>query len=144
MRLDKLAKILNGVVIGDGSVEITGVAGIKEAHEGDITFLVNPKYESYVATTKASAIIVANDHKKIPKPHIKIENPYLAFLKAVRLFRADTQKVDAGVHPTAVIGKDVKLGERVAIGPFVVIDDDVEVGDDVVVMALTTLGLDAG
>lgn len=140
MRLDKLAKILNGVVVGDGSVQITGVAGIKEAREGDITFLVNPKYESYVATTKASAVIVANDHKTIPKPLIQIENPYLAFLKAVRLFRAETQKVDAGIHPTSVIGKDVRLGERVAIGPFVVIEDDADVGDDVVVMALSYVG----
>jgi UDP-3-O-[3-hydroxymyristoyl] glucosamine N-acyltransferase len=140
MRLDKLATFLNGVVVGDGSVEITGVAGIKEAKEGDITFLVNPKYESYVATTKASAVIVANDHKKIPKPIIQIENPYLAFLKAVRLFRADTQRVDSGIHPTAVIGKNVTLGQRIAIGPFVVVDDDAELGDDVVVMALSYIG----
>ncbi|MCX5800682.1 MAG: UDP-3-O-(3-hydroxymyristoyl)glucosamine N-acyltransferase [Candidatus Eisenbacteria bacterium] len=140
MRLDKLAELLNGVAVGDGSVEITGVAGIKEAKEGDITFLVNPKYESYVATTEASAVIVANGHKEISKPIIQIENPYLAFLKAVRLFRTDTQKVAWGVHSTAVIGKNVKLGQRISIGPFVVIDDDAELGDDVVVMALTYVG----
>lgn len=140
MRLDKLAKVLNGAVVGDGSVEITGVAGIKEAGEGDITFLVNPKYESYVATTKASAVIVANDHKKIAKPMIQIENPYLAFLKAVRIFKADTQRVEPGIHSTAVVGRNVKLGERISIGPFVVIDDDAELGDDVVVLALSYIG----
>jgi len=140
MRLDRLAKLLNGVVIGDGSVEITGVSGIKEAKEGDITFLANPKYESYVATTSASAIIVANNHKQIPKPIIQIENPYLAFLKTVRLFRADTQRVELGIHPSALIGKDVKLGQRVSIGPFVVIADGAELGDDVVIMALSYIG----
>lgn len=140
MRLDKLAEILKGVVVGDGSVEITGVAGIKEAQEGDITFLANPKYESYVTTTKASAVIVASDHKEISKAIIQIENPYLAFLKTVRLFRADTQRVDFGIHSTAVIGNNVKLGQRVSVGPFVVIEDGVELGDDVVVMALSYIG----
>lgn len=140
MRLDELAKILNGIVVGDGSIEITGVAGIKEAKEGDITFLVNPKYESYAATTRASAVIVANDHKKILKPIIQIENPYLAFLKAVRLFRADTQRVDSGIHTTAVIGRNVKLGKGISIGPCVVVDHDADLGDDVVVMALSYVG----
>lgn len=140
MRLDKLAEILNGVVVGDGSVEITGVAGIREAKQGDITFLANPKYESYVATTNASAVIVANDHKRISKPIIQIENPYLAFLKTVHLFKSDTQKVEIGTHPSAVIGKNVKIGEAVSVGPLVVIEDDVEIGDNVVLMASCYVG----
>ncbi|UCF78152.1 MAG: UDP-3-O-(3-hydroxymyristoyl)glucosamine N-acyltransferase [Candidatus Eiseniibacteriota bacterium] len=140
MRLDELAEILDGVVVGDGSVEITGVAGIREAQEGDITFLVNPKYESYAATTKASAVILANDHKRISKPIIQIDNPYLAFLKAVRLFKGDTQKVEVGTHPSAVIGKNVKVGRDVSIGPLVVIEDDVVLGDNVALMASCFVG----
>jgi len=140
MRLEELAKTLNGVVVGDGSVEISGVAGIKEARSGDITFLVNPKYESYVSTTRASAIIVENGREGMPIPVLQINNPYLAFLKAVRLFRGDTQKVDPGVHPGAIIGRRVRLGEGISIGPFVVIEEDAEVGDDVVIMALSYVG----
>ncbi|MFH0777893.1 MAG: UDP-3-O-(3-hydroxymyristoyl)glucosamine N-acyltransferase [Candidatus Eisenbacteria bacterium] len=140
MRLDELAEYLKGEVVGDASVEITGVAGIKEAKKGDITFLVNPKYESFAATTKASAIIVANNHKEIPKPMIQLENPYLAFLKVVRLFRADTQRVEPGVHPTAVVSRKARVGDRVSIGPYVIVEDHAEVGDDVVIMASSFVG----
>jgi UDP-3-O-[3-hydroxymyristoyl] glucosamine N-acyltransferase len=140
MRLEELAKMLNGSVVGDGSVEISGVAGIKEAKRGDITFLVNPKYESYVSSTRASAIIVGNGHREIPVPIVQVDNPYLAFLKAVRIFRGDTQKVEPGIHPSAVIGEGVKLGEGVAVGPLVVIEDDAEIGDGAVIMALCYVG----
>ena len=140
VRLDELAKILDGVVVGNGSVEISGVAGIKEAVPGDITFLVNPKYESYVSTTRASAIIVANGRRETPIPVVQVDNPYLAFLKAVRLFRGDTQKVEPGVHPSAIIGSGAKLGEGVCVGPFVVVEEGAEVGEDVVIMALSYVG----
>ncbi len=140
MRLDELAKALKGTVVGDGSVEISGVAGIKEARKGDITFLVNPKYESYVATTGASAIIVANGHKEAAVPLLQVDNPYLAFLKAVRIFRGDTRKVEPGIHPSAVIGERVKLGKNVAVGPLVVIEDEADIGNEVVIMAQSYVG----
>ena len=61
--LDTVAKAIDGEVIGDGSIEITGVAGIREAREGELTFLAHPRYESYLGETRASAIIVAENHR---------------------------------------------------------------------------------
>ena len=72
--LEELARLVGGKVIGDRDVKIGGVAGIKEAHEGEITFLANPKYESYLATTQASAVI-ADHADNSPKPVIKQRLP---------------------------------------------------------------------
>jgi len=84
--LDAVAKAIDGTVVGDGSVEITGVAGIREAREGELTFLANRRYEPFLELTQASAIIVAENHRNVGKPLIENPNPYLAFLKAVELF----------------------------------------------------------
>ena len=53
--LAELAAELDGDVVGDGSTLIHGVAGIREAMPGDITFLANTRYESYLTETRASA-----------------------------------------------------------------------------------------
>ena len=104
--LDVLAQVVGGVVVGDGSVEITGVAGIREAREGELTFLANPRYEPYLENTRASAIIVAEDHRDLGKPLIQNPHPYLAFLKAVRFFQGEEPRPEPGVHPTAVVASD--------------------------------------
>src|SRR3989338_540928 len=125
--LKEIAAFLEGEVVGDGSTVITGVAGIKEAVEGDITFLANPKYSSLIDSTRASAIITSRDVGKVAKPTIRTENPSLAFAKIISLAAPNEAKHPKGVHPTALIGKNVSLGEGVAIGPYAVIEDDVAI-----------------
>ncbi len=61
--LEAVARAIDGTVVGDGSVEITGVAGIREAREGELTFLANPRYEPYLELTQASAVIVSENHR---------------------------------------------------------------------------------
>ena len=138
--LRELAKLLDGEVVGDGDVEITGVAGIKEARPGDITFLANHKYEAWLRTTEASAVIMEHNSCDIDKPIIESSNPYYAFLKAVRVFHGNRIEDYQGIHPTSVVGKDVRLGERVCLGPHVVVESGVEIGDGSVVMAGSFVG----
>ncbi|MDD3642102.1 MAG: LpxD N-terminal domain-containing protein, partial [Candidatus Krumholzibacteria bacterium] len=126
--LKEIASVVGGEVIGDGSVEIRGVAGIKEAVPGHITFLANPKYEAYLGSTRASAVIAAGNGD-FAGPIIRIDNPYLAFLKVVRLFAGNPRETyPRGIHPTAVIGSRVELGDDVAVGPYVVIEDGARIG----------------
>ena len=44
MTLKEISDFLNGEVVGDDKIVIKGVSGIKEAEEGTLTFLSNPKY----------------------------------------------------------------------------------------------------
>ncbi|MCK5596653.1 MAG: hypothetical protein KAJ04_04320, partial [Candidatus Eisenbacteria sp.] len=53
--LADVAKFVGGEVVGDGSTELAGVAGIKEARAGELTFVSNPRYKRCVADTSASA-----------------------------------------------------------------------------------------
>jgi UDP-3-O-[3-hydroxymyristoyl] glucosamine N-acyltransferase len=134
--LKELAEIVCGEVIGSPDTEITGVAGIKEARSGEITFLANPKYESYLSETKASAVIADRDGDSLT-PILKVSNPYLAFLKVVSLF-AETalQMYPRGIHPTAIVHETVRMGTDVAIGAYSVIDEQVEIGDRTTILPL--------
>lgn len=126
--LDNLAQIVGGVVVGDGSVEITGVAGIREAREGELTFLANSRYESYLGQTRASAVIVAGDHGDLGKPIIQNPHPYLAFLKAVRFFQGDDPRPEPGIHPSAIVAPDACVDATACVGPHVVIEAGARVG----------------
>jgi UDP-3-O-[3-hydroxymyristoyl] glucosamine N-acyltransferase len=155
--LEELARLVGGEIVGERDIEITGVAGIKEAREGEITFLANPKYESYLATTKASAVIAARDGGSA-KPVIRVANPYLAFLKVISLFTGNPmEKMQQGIHPTAIIapsaslgpdssvgaysfiGEHVTIGARTTILPLVCICNDVRIGDDCLVYPHVTV-----
>jgi UDP-3-O-[3-hydroxymyristoyl] glucosamine N-acyltransferase len=140
VRLDELAKRLGADIAGDGTVEITGVGGIREAQPGQITFLANPKYEVYLSETRASAVILGGDHPEIGKPALLCANPYVAFLKVLKLFSADRAVVAPGVHATAIVGEGVALGQDVAVGPYAVIGDGARIGDAVVLMSGVHVG----
>jgi UDP-3-O-[3-hydroxymyristoyl] glucosamine N-acyltransferase len=138
--LEDVAKAIDGTLIGDGSVEITGVAGIREARKGDLTFLANPRYEPYLEATQASAIIVAENHRHVSKPLIQNPNPYLAFLKAVRLFAGPGERPEAGVDGTAVVASDATVDPEASIGPHVVIGSGAWIGPRAVLHAGCYIG----
>jgi len=133
--LTELAAELGGVVVGDGTTRIHGIAGIREAQPGDITFLANARYSSYLSETRASAVICNRDPRVAPLPLLQVDNPYLAFTKLVRIFRPESWRPAPGVHPTAVIADGATLGNEVSIGPHCVIESGARVGARSVLMA---------
>ena len=133
MKLSEIAKALNAELEGDGSIEISGVAGLEDARAGTLAFLSNPKYAALVKTTKASAIILAKDAEAPEgKAVLRSDNPYLAFARAVDLFYQPPRH-EKTVHGTAVVHPTAKIGKGAAIGPYVVIEEGVEIGDDAVI-----------
>lgn len=143
MRLGEIAELINGEVIGDPDIVITGISGIKEAQKGDITFVANPKYASLIKTTRASAIITSYNLNNSSKPLIRTENPSLAFAKIVELAGPEKVKHPRDIHPTALIAEGVKLGNNVAIGPYVIIEEDVEIGEGSIIYAGSYVGYGA-
>jgi UDP-3-O-[3-hydroxymyristoyl] glucosamine N-acyltransferase len=114
--------------------EITAVAGIEQAGPGQLTFVSNPKYNAAAKTTKASAVIVAEDFPAISTGMLRSNNPYLAWAKAIELFYQPPSYAP-GIHPTAVVHPQAKLGKNTHLGPYVVIDEDVVIGDNAVLLA---------
>ncbi len=138
--LAELAAELDGTVVGDGSVVIRDVAGIREAMPGDVSFLANSRYEAYLDETRASAVICSRETNVAVVPLLQVDNPYLAFQRVVRIFRPETPRLAPGVHPTAVVAEDVALGPEVAIGAHCVVESGVRIGDRAVVMPGGYLG----
>jgi UDP-3-O-[3-hydroxymyristoyl] glucosamine N-acyltransferase len=132
--LAELAVELNGEVVGDGSTLIKGVAGIREALPGDITFLANSRYESYLNETRASAVICSREPRFASLPLLQVDNPYLAFQRAVRVFRPDPYRPAPGVHASAVVSPEAEIGEGVSIGAHCVIEAGARIGARVVLM----------
>ena len=135
MKLSQIASTLNArLENGAPDTEITGVAGIEEAGPGQISFVANPKYAHVARTTKASAVIVAEDSPAIPTAMLRSKNPYLAFASALGLFH-QPEKYTPGVHPTAVIDPSATIGAGAHIGPYVVIGENVGIGRNSVLLA---------
>ena len=135
MKLSAIASAL-GARLENGSpeTEIHGLNGIEQAREGDLTFVSNPKYVTAAKTTKASAVIVAEDFPVIPAAMLRAKDPYLSFAHALELFHMPLRYAP-GVHPTAVLHASAKIGANAHIGPYVVIDEDVEIGANAVLLA---------
>ena len=138
--LKELAALVGGAVSGSPETRIRAVAGIREAGPGDITFLANARYAADLAASRASAVIVG---KTWPSPisQIVVDDPYYAFCKIVVHFHPPRRETP-GIHPTAVVGKGVKMGKDVAVGSHVSIGDVTLLGDRAVVSAGTVIGAD--
>ncbi len=128
--LKDLAELTGGTLDGDGTIVITGVAGIKEAAPGHITFLANPKYLKELKATKASAVIVSPDTQVEGKPAIRAKNPYLAFSKIVSAF-APVINRPTGIMQGANISSGATVGLGVTIYPGVYVADGADISEGV-------------
>jgi UDP-3-O-[3-hydroxymyristoyl] glucosamine N-acyltransferase len=135
MKLADIARALNARIDNASpNTEITGVAGIEHAGQGQLTFVSNPKYNAAAKTTKASAVIVAENFPAISTGMLRSKNPYLAWAKAIELFY-QPPRYAPGIHSTAVVHQTAKIGKHAHIGPYVVIDEDAVIGDNAVLLA---------
>jgi UDP-3-O-[3-hydroxymyristoyl] glucosamine N-acyltransferase len=140
--LGEIAKKINGQVRGDPDVEISGVAGLEDAKQGDISFLANPKYLGHLSTTRATAVIIGQKNGSAPEEqnYLVVENPYLTFLRTVQLFYPTERTFKHGIHPMSAVDPSAEIGERVYIGPFVVVGVNARIGNDVVLQARSYVG----
>ena len=138
--LDEIAKLVSGKVVGDGSIRVTGLSGIKEASGEDLTFLSSPRFLPYLETTSAAAVLVPPTCKKAQKTLILVEDPYLAFTKMLENYESENRKHPHGIHPTAVIGENVVLGDNVALDAHVRIADNCQIGAGAVIYAGAYIG----
>lgn len=136
--LSEIAQLVDGVLIGDGSLPISGVTNIAEAGRGDITFAVPPHLEK-AAQCEAAAVIIPSTIETFAKPAIKVANPRLAFTKLLAVFTPPIM-VERGIHSTAVIGNGVSLGRNVAILPYTVVADNAIIGDNTVIYPHVYIG----
>jgi UDP-3-O-[3-hydroxymyristoyl] glucosamine N-acyltransferase len=139
MVLRDFSKIVNGTIIGDANTEIEGVAGIKEAKKGDITFIASRKYMQELRGSKASCVIVKEPFDGIDIPQLKVANPHYAFAKAIECFYP-AKVWKSGVSDMAFIAEKVGMGRDVTVGPFAHIAAGVSIGDGTAVLTGAYIG----
>ncbi|HWS54743.1 MAG TPA: UDP-3-O-(3-hydroxymyristoyl)glucosamine N-acyltransferase [Pyrinomonadaceae bacterium] len=141
MKLSELAGLTGARVEGDFSeLEIAGAAGLDEAEAGHVTFLANPRYTPRLATTRASAVYLA-EGVEAGRPDLAVlraPDPYLAYTRALRVFHPEPE-FEAFVHPSAVVHPSARLGVGVAVGACAVVGPNAVLGDRVRVHPNATL-----
>jgi len=125
-------------------VELTNLAGLKEAGPGDLAVLHNPRYAKFLAETRASAVIVRPEHVQhapAGRTLIVTDNPYLCWAKVIALY-AETIRVKPvpGIHPTAVIDPSAAIDPTCTVGAHAVIDANAVIGPNTVVYPLVYVG----
>jgi len=138
--LAEIANIVNGEVVGDKDLVITGLSGIQEAKEGDLTFLSNSKYISLSNKTKATAIITSRDIEISGKSVIRTDNPSLAFADLIATMTGDNVHPFKGIHEAAFIADDCTIGKNVSIGPYAIIENQAKIGDNAVIYGGSYIG----
>ncbi len=155
--LAQLAEQVEGRVVGDGSVRISGVGTLTHGRAGQITFLNNPRYRRYLAETHASAVILGEaDVEHCPVNALVVHRPYVAYARLTALF-APPRETGGFIHKSAVVspgamiassarleancvvGAGCVIGEQVRIGPSCVIEDNCTIGDGCQLIANVTL-----
>jgi len=126
----EIARAIDAKVIGDERVEITGVASVASAVDGDLVFVEDQKHLQSALNSAAGAVIAGSFAETISteKALLIAANPRLAFARTARLLRGGETR-EAGIHPTAVIQPSVELGQGVSVDPRAVLGEGVRIGD---------------
>lgn len=144
MKISEIAEKIGGKFNGQGDLDVVGVASLSDAEPNEISFLANPKYAALAAKTNAAAVLVGEDWSdECPAILIRVENPDAAFAQVASLFYTPVPRADKGVHPSAVVAENVKLGEGVSIGAHCVIEPGVQVGSNTVISPQSYIGHNA-
>jgi len=137
--VEELARHVNGTVAGDGSVRISSAAALAQAGAGQISFLSNRRYAKLLATTSASAVVVA-EPAPCPAAQIVVKNPYYAFARIVVLLHGHRPHEFSGVSRQASIDPTASVGEGARIQDFVVISRNARIGRRCVLYAGVFVG----
>ena len=138
LSLGEIADLIGAECRGDRSITVDSIADIQKAEPGQLSFLTNVKYQKYISTTKASAIIISPKIlSELPSTctvenQLLMDNPYLGYARAAQLFDTTPQQ-DAGIHPAAEIAEDTQVAESASIAAKVVIDSGCCIGENVTI-----------
>tara|TARA_R110001599_G_scaffold84151_1_gene226868 strand:- start:1862 stop:2893 length:1032 start_codon:yes stop_codon:yes gene_type:complete len=126
--LGELSALLEVELRGDPTLQIDGLATLKNATVGKLSFLSNPRYVHQLASTQASAVIIDSAFSdSCSCAQLLTSNPYVSYAKASQLF-APERADEPGVHPTASVHPSAVLAPQVSIGPHAVIAAGVTIG----------------
>lgn len=138
----QIAGILEGEVVGNPNAEVYKLAKIEEGTEGSLTFLANPKYQSYIYSTAATIAIVNKTfepEQEVKVTLIKVEDAYKSFSKLLEYYN-QVKLMKSGIEQPSVISDNVVYGENLYLGSFCYIGKNVTIGNNVKIYPNTFIG----
>ena len=138
----EIAKLLAGEVLGDASAPLTGFAAVDHARPGDLTFAETDAFFAAAENSAATAIIAGKNSASTKKIIIRVENPRIAFAKALAVFFPEPKFI-AGIHPTAAIAATAQIDPTAHVGPHCTIGERVKLGANVVLQSGNFIGDDS-
>jgi UDP-3-O-[3-hydroxymyristoyl] glucosamine N-acyltransferase len=143
--INQIALMLGGEVQGDGNEKIKMLAKIQDAKKGQIAFLSNPKYEQYIYSTQASAVIVKKDfigRKEISATLILVDDPYISFTRLLEEYHKLISFQKTGIEQPSFIHENASVGNNIYRGAFSYIGSNVKLGDNVKIYPHAYIGDD--
>ncbi|WP_194852650.1 UDP-3-O-(3-hydroxymyristoyl)glucosamine N-acyltransferase [Nonlabens antarcticus] len=132
-KVQQIADMLEGTLEGNPEIEVNKLSKIEEGSDGSLSFLSNPKYNSYLYSTKASAVIV-NDtfvpEQEISCTLIKVPDSYKAFSKLLEFYQA-AKLNKKGVEQPSYIHESATYAEDLYLGAFSYLAQNVKIGANV-------------
>lgn len=144
--LRQLAEYADAQYVGDGDLALTGIATLQSAQADQLSFLSNPKYARYLASTRAGAVLVAPAMQAQCLTAVLVhDDPYLVYARLSHLWSplepALTADEAARIDPSAVIDPTAELGQGVVIEAGVVIQAHACIGSGSVIGANSVVGM---
>ncbi len=140
--LEELAKSVQATIQGSSDVLISGLSHLEGASCGDLSFVLKPKFYEAARQSQAAAFLTMNPIPGDHRPQLITPNPLIAMATLAQRFFLPPLP-SRGIHPSAVIGQDVRIGPDVSIGPLVTIDDRAQIGSGVTIFAGVHVGKDS-
>lgn len=130
--------------LGQTHQTVRGIAALKAAAPGDLSFLGNPKYKPEVAQSQASVVLVPLDFVGEPRPDqlfVFVENPSVGLAQlCARIEQSLWPKPSAGVHPSAYVAAGAIVPASATIGPLCVVEAGARLGERVHLQAQVFVG----
>jgi len=145
LSIGEIAREVGGEVVGDPTLPVSGIATLEAAGPADISLVANKKYVSYVGATRAGAVLVSHalaDMIPASLTQVRVGDPHAVLGRVIELLHPPEQRV-AGIHPAALIGEGVALGEGVSVGPYALVERGCVLGDRVRLGAHAVVGAGA-
>ena len=138
--LSQLALLLNAEVVGDGGVEITGLAPLANAGAGQLSLMTSDKFRAAFEASQAEAFIVtAEVASSRTGNYLVTADPYLTYAKASQLFAPAIAQAP-GIHPSAVVAETARVDSSACIGANVTIADHAVIGANTSIGPGTVIG----
>lgn len=137
--LREIADLIQGTVLGDDSINIEALSTLDNIEPRSLVFAQSASSLKTAEDSDAAAILVAKSVTSLKKTVIQVSHPFKAFISLLNHFNP-ADPISPGIHPSAIIGEGVQLGEDVFIGPYVVIESGSVIGDHCVLKSHIHIG----